>query len=109
MIAVEWQERLHVDDLRLDAKVREVGSRFHGDPAERAVRHERDVRPLADGLDHAERDGELTDVIGQALLQPVSREHLDEQGRVVAAQQRVVEAGRTRHVARHHDVEAAQR
>ena len=109
MVAVEGQERLHVDDLGLDPHAREIGGGFQGDPAQRAVGHERHVRANADRFGHAERDGELADVLGQPLLEPVSREHLDEDRRVVSAEQRVVDAGRASHVARHRDVEPAKR
>src|SRR2546425_10258119 len=108
-VHVEGEKRLHVDDLGADARVDKILRRLLGDAAERAVGPERDVGPLADDLGHAERHRELADVVRHPLLQPISREDLDEERGVVAAKERVVEARGLRHVPRHGDMETSER
>src|SRR5207253_10286860 len=51
----------------------------------------------------------LHDALPISFLEPITGEHFDEEGRVVASQERVVEAGRAGHIARDGDVEPAQR
>src|SRR5256712_3544902 len=108
-VQVEGEKRLHVDDLGADARVDQILRRLLSDAAERAVGHEGDVGPLANDLGHAERHRELADVVRHALLQPISREDLDDERGVVAAKERVVEARGLRHVPRDGDVEAPER
>ena len=84
--AIEGQQRLHVDDLRVDAGVRELLRGFDDDAQRGAVRHQRHVPSLAHDLGDAEGHGEVADVRGKFFLDAVAVEHLDHDGRIVAAQ-----------------------
>ena len=70
--AGERQERARVDDLDLDAEVREISRGLERDPAQRAVCHEGQIAPVADRLGYAERHRELPDVRRHALLEAVA-------------------------------------
>jgi hypothetical protein len=93
VVEVEREQRLHVDDLDLDPDLGEQVGRGLGDTAAGTVRHEGHVASRAQHLRLTERDRELGQVLGQRLTQAVPVQHFDHQRRVVALQERVVEAG----------------
>ena len=104
VVEVERVEGLHVDDLARHPELVERARRIEGNCAASAIRHHGYIGAGAQHLRHAQGDGEVADVLGHALLQPVPVERLDDDAGVVAAEESVVEAGRLRHVSRDGDV-----
>jgi len=108
VLQVERIEGLHVDDLGGDSEILERTGGLQSDCAAGPIGDDRDIRSLPENLGHPKRYRELAHIVGYTLLEPVAVENLDHQPRIVASEQRVVEARSLGHVARHCDVDTAQ-
>ena len=80
---VEGQQGLHVDAPRPRCRPRRAFGSFQGDAHAGAVGDQGEVVAWAQDFGHSQGQGELADIVGQALLEAIAIEHLHHQGGVI--------------------------
>ena len=104
VMKIEWQQRLHINQLHADSNLFKFLNGIRGNSATGAIRDKCDIISFNQNFRNTERHCKVTDIGRKFFFQAITIQAFNDQCRIIALQHRVVKSCCLRHVARHEQI-----